>query len=404
MAGPDRDASPSPPRVSLATVLVLVLVGLLGLLALALDYLSLWARMPLLDSDLWVFREGGRAFTEGGPLYFVTIGNNDWLYPPFGALVMAPLQLLPPEWLQPAWWLVSLALLAIVVAISFRPLLVRVRQGPGRALAFAGTTAAAVALAPSADALGLGQIGIILMALCLVDVVLLDGSRWQGALVGVAAAVKLTPLVFVVYFLAVRRWRAAATSAVAAAACWFVAALLRPDLWQQFVSERIAFRTTSMIQGFDRTDFNQSLRGMVDGLGQGPLVTGLWLVLSAAVLVPAVLAARRAHGQGQLVLAAALVGMASVLVSPISWHHHAVWVVPALGALIGDGRARWRCLVAGAGALLMVVPPRTSGLLELPGDRFVVGYLIITAGLIAVAWPPAETASVTADREAADAR
>lgn len=375
-------------------MLALVLVALLTLVALALDYVSLWGRLPLLDSDLWVFREGGRAFAQGGALYFVTVGNNDWLYPPFGAMVMVPLQWLPLDGLQTTWWILNIALLASVASIAFRPLLQRLDGAPRRAAALVGITVVSIALAPTADALGLGQVGIVLMWLCLVDVVLLEGRRSQGALVGVAAAIKLTPLVFIAYFLVVRRWRSALVSAGVLAACWAIAAAFRPDLWQQFVDERIALRTTSMIQGFDRTDFNQSLRGLLDGLGSSTPITLLWVTLSATVLAIALFAARREHRQGQLVAAAAIIGLAGVLVSPLSWHHHAVWVVPALGALIGDGLQRWRIYVAAAAALLMVVPPRTGGLIDLPADRFVIAYLVLMTGLVVSAWRTAGVVAV----------
>lgn len=62
--------------------------------------------------------------------------------------------------------------------------------------------------------------------------------------------------------------------------------------------------------------------------------------------------------------AAVAVGITTVLVSPISWQHHAVWIVPALIFLLGVGRSRLvrvGCLVVLVVSLLRL-PHWLSGL------------------------------------------
>ncbi|HEY0805883.1 MAG TPA: glycosyltransferase 87 family protein, partial [Pseudonocardiaceae bacterium] len=115
-----------------------------------------------------------------------------------------------------------------------------------------------------------------------------------------------------------------------------------------------------------RTVHNQSLRGALARLlDSGTPPTWLWLLLVAVVgaggLALAVLASRR--GEETLgVLACALTGL---LVSPISWHHHWIWCVPALIVLAARGR---RTLPAVAALWLMFVLSTLWLVITLTGD------------------------------------
>jgi alpha-1,2-mannosyltransferase len=82
----------------------------------------------------------------------------------------------------------------------------------------------------------------------------------------------------------------------------------------------------------------------------------VWLALAVAAGAAALLAARAASRRGDEISGVAIVGLAAVLVSPVSWIHHMVWVVPAIGAIAGDGRNRQRRLVALGTAAFFVVP------------------------------------------------
>ena len=125
------------------------------------------------------------------------------------------------------WDLVSVAALAysctrIVQLAGYRP----------TRLAVAGFVAAAMALDPVWQTLFLGQINLILLALILTDVWLVSrGSSWPavGAAVGIAAAIKLTPAIFIVFFLLARRTRAAFVAAGAFAGCGLIGFLVAPD-------------------------------------------------------------------------------------------------------------------------------------------------------------------------------
>jgi alpha-1,2-mannosyltransferase len=72
------------------------------------------------------------------------------------------------------------------------------------------------------------------------------------------------------------------------------------------------------------------------------------------VLVIGLRRAREAHLAGDELAAVSLVALAGVLASPISWIHHAVWIVPVSGVLLGDGRARGRWIAWAATMLVFL--------------------------------------------------
>ena len=130
--------------------------------------------------------------------------------PPFAAVLMVPLALLPTWLAAVLWTTASVAALAAVVVVVRRS-----AASLGWAPAPAATALLVVvllALDPIHTTVNLGQINVVLLALVLVDLTYRPG-RWQGVGVGLAAAVKLTPLLFVGYLLLTGRRRAAATAA-----------------------------------------------------------------------------------------------------------------------------------------------------------------------------------------------
>jgi alpha-1,2-mannosyltransferase len=179
-----------------------------------------------------------------------------------------------------------------------------------------------------------GQINTLLLALVVVDLLVVPKAR-SGWLVGLAAAVKVTPLIFVALPLLEREWKAVARSLGVLAGTTGLTWLLWPnaaktywahDLFAARRAGNIAYRG------------NQSLNGMLHrwpfpSSGQ----SGILLVLcGAAVLMGFYVAHRRlSHGdRTAAMLALALVGL---LISPISWTHHWVWVALIPPLLLTDG-------------------------------------------------------------------
>lgn len=357
VASLDAGSDDAPHRVQASARLHPVAVGLLlaaaALVGLAVVVTGVVLGISLEDTDLWVFREAGRLVREGSPLYDYRFEPGYWTYPPFGALVMVPLTVVPVGGLMPLAWLTDAVALLALVRLSFDTVLRRLPGRPARWGAVVGLSLLAALLYPVSFTFAQGQLGILVVLACTADVVLLGrrGSRLQGVLVGLTAAIKLTPLLFLPVYAVGRRWRSAVLAGATVAVCWLVAAVVLPGDTRTWIERRILFRTNDQISGHGNTYTNQSLRGLVDGLPD-PLVVPVWLLLAVPVVVCLVVAGR-ALRSGLLLEAAAITGLATLLVSPISWTHHGVWVVPALGALAA--RARTRHAVEALAAVAVVL-------------------------------------------------
>src|SRR4051812_22265567 len=164
------------------------------------------------DSDVYVM--GARTLLNGGDLYAgASAVDLRFTYSPFAAAMFVPLALLPAE--AARWTLTVASLVALMVTV-----LVVGRRLRLRPWVMCWLVIAAAALEPVLRNLLLGQINLVLMALVVLDLLVVP-HRYRGFLVGIAAGIKLTPAVFVVYFLLQRDWRSAAR-----AGAGFVASVL----------------------------------------------------------------------------------------------------------------------------------------------------------------------------------
>ena len=77
----------------------------------------------------------------------------------------------------------------------------------------------------------------------------------------------------------------------------------------------------------------------------------IWVVAAAAVAVGGFAAVRRLARQSREPEALAVTALVGVLASPVSWIHHYVVVVLVIGAILADGRARSRVVLAAGTAV-----------------------------------------------------
>ena len=288
--------------------------------------------------DLAVYQLAGRMFATGGGLYNEGWGTSlasplPYTYPPLWAAVVVPLAWLPWRVATSFWTLVNLGLLAWIVDLSYARLIRRFDSR--RAIIVATLTVAAAVMAPPTDTFLLGQVGILLTAACLADTVPERTRLPRGILVGFSTAVKLTPGIFIPYWAVTRRWRPALTAAAVAVCLWLLAALARPELSRQFWTDQV-FRNDRV--GDASIAIDQSLRGLL--LRTGWDNAAVWALLAVGIIVVGFRRAARAHVHGDELAAVTLVGLTGLLVSPVSWIHHAIWIVPATGVLLGSGRTR----------------------------------------------------------------
>ncbi|MDG4802259.1 glycosyltransferase family 87 protein [Micromonospora sp. WMMD980] len=290
---------------------------------------------------------------DGGEIYdFLKAGTQyGFTYPPFAALVMLPMAYLPWN----AAIVVSVAATVVVSAVVIWWLLdpVARRCGWTRWFTLAVALCLAAAYEPMRETVNFGQVNMLLLFLVAVDLLRLlpGGNRWAGVGIGLATAIKLTPGIFVVYLLVTGRWRAAATAIGSAAVATLVAAGLFPDASREFWTE--ALWNTDRVGELAFVS-NQSLRGVVARLDPEHPSTLAWLVLVLVTLVLWGWRCRAAVAAGDEATGLALTGAVMCLVSPVTWVHHLVWLLPGLILLVDNGMAapargrRRRVLLAAA--------------------------------------------------------
>jgi alpha-1,2-mannosyltransferase len=389
------------PPEARAMRVTLVLVGVAALMVYVLPGLPApAAHWPMWD--IRVYGWGGRQAAAGGGALYVPGTPFSFTYPPFAALLFAGASVGALKIALTAGSLVALPLLC------------------GQSLAAAGvrlraeTVFAVSALAlltwPVAYTLHLGEVNLILAALIGADLLRprggsgpppqaarpagsspagpaerRDGTWWQGIGTGLAAGIKLTPLIFVVYLLFTRRVRAAVTAAVTFAVTIAAGFLWLPAWSRAFWLGGVFYDQTRV--GNPANPSDQSLGGAIARLaGTGDPPRTWWLVAALAVgvaglavagLAVAVWAHRRGYRLGGFVCCA----VTGLLVSPISWTHHWVWDIPLLVWLT---TAAWRRFAVGRGGAGAVYAPGV-GPAGAPGAVRAAGALVAAAGALVAA-------------------
>lgn len=295
--------------------------------------------------DLHVYRYGGSAVLDQTGIYDADdpVTGYPFTYPPFAALLMVPLALVPLGLAAALWTGASAAALLAAVVVVLRTQDV---PAPGWLVAVIGI--GALALEPVGQTFSFGQVNLVLMVLLLVDL-LRPERRWSGVLVGIVAGIKLTPLVFVV-LLALAGQRAAARRAALAIAVTVVVGFLA------LPGSAASYWTDGLLDarrvGPPALAHNQSAYGALTRLLGEPAPGWLWLALATPVALAVLAVAAAWWRRGDRLLATCLAAVAMLVASPVSWSHHWVWAVPITLVLWQHSR-----LVAAAWAAVFVARP-----------------------------------------------
>jgi alpha-1,2-mannosyltransferase len=182
--------------------------------------------------------------------------------------------------------------------------------------------------APLSSDLRYGQVSVFLAALVVADVLVLRRSRLHGVLIGVTAAIKLTPLIFIPMLWFAGRRRAAVTATATFAGCGLIAAVVLPgDSWRFWTVE--VSRVSRL--GYIESPGNQSLNGALLRFDLPPALRAVVvLIIGGAVAAVALWRAARLGRNGDWVSALIVTGAASIVLSPVSWTHHQIWLVLAV--------------------------------------------------------------------------
>lgn len=302
--------------------------------------------------DIDVYQMGGRAWLDGRPLYtnnvmfHTPIGLDlPFTYPPLAAIAFCPFAWLHMPAASVAITVLTLTLLIISTTIVLTSLDVwatsRIVPGPAwlRRLWLAVMIAApaTIGLEPIASNLAFGQINVVLMALVIADCFPRRTPWPRGLMLGLGIALKLTPAVFLLYFLLRRDNRAALTSLASFAGATLVGFVLAwRDSWEYWTrtvhnTERIGAATLN-------TD--QNITGALARLGLGEQERFvLWVAGCLLMLAVTIWAMRRLLRADEPVLAVICVALFGLVASPRSWSHHWVWMLPAV---LVTGILGWR--------------------------------------------------------------
>jgi alpha-1,2-mannosyltransferase len=317
--------------------------------------------------DLEVYLTGARhAFSSD--LYRVVTPDQSlpFTYPPFAALAFLPFAAFPTGVVKGIWAIGNVAALVADIGFSIR----LVRPDIERPVVWRWSLALSLPfllLEPAFRTVTLGQVDLALLFPVLWDLgdFRKTGPRTLpvGLATGVAAAVKLVPLIFIPYLLLVRRTRAALTCAGAFIACELVALAASPtSSWQYWSKEILDTKRFAPIY----LNFNQSIYAALGRLAHKPLPSSVGLgasVLAGALgLIVAVWAYRRSSPALGLIVA----GATSTLASPITWSHHMVWVIPIIVwlAIAPDRPPAGKWIAAATAVLFWAAPiadvPKTN--------------------------------------------
>ncbi len=320
--------------------------------------------------DLAVYRSGGLIVRQISPFYnpHLAAPLYDWVgygnlhlpftYTPFAAIAFALVSFVPWELAQRVS--VGVDIVALVAALWFTLGGLGYRRDMTRIGATLLGAGAVLWTEPVLRTMYLGQVNLVLMALIIWDLCQPDTDRsrwWKGFGTGVAAGIKLVPLIFIPYLLMARKFRQAAMTCAGFAFTVLLGFVILPsdsDKWWFGGLFAQGGRT-----GFEGWAGNQSLEGIITRLtGSVNGAKPAWAVAAVLVAAAGVIAAGLLDRKGHAMLGLLMAALTGLLVSPISWDHHWVWIAP--GAVVaahyavrawqrGARRAAWACGILAAG-------------------------------------------------------
>ncbi|ACU74292.1 conserved hypothetical protein [Catenulispora acidiphila DSM 44928] len=293
---------------------------------------------PLID--LKVYRDGGISFMKDLPLYTTRFPHPldgpdlPFTYPPFAAVLFSVLGFV-------GYHLAAVLMVLIgFTALTWTIYLVLHNRAGARFLpeptprVLVTITLLSLVMEPISSTFLHGQINLLLMGLVVTDALGPKTRIPRGALAGVAAAIKLTPAVFLLYFVARRQWKSASNMVAAFIGATSLSIILAPRDSKAYWTATVFDPTRIGDLGYAA---NQSLRGGLHRLGGLPGLAmsvkteeRLWFALSMIVIALAYHGARRAIRREDPVCALAVVAACQLLISPVSWSHHWVWIAPML--------------------------------------------------------------------------
>lgn len=284
--------------------------------------------------DLDVYRAGARVLLHLAPgsLYHLGIPRMSYTYPPATTVLFVPLAVLSPAAATHLTRALLCGAVAGLVSLSLRAAAIRTTWWQYLLL-----TWACALTAPVLIDLRQGQVSLPLVLMLVADLGLGVRGRHRGWLTGLAAGIKLTPLVLLGFLALTRQWAALARATAAFAATVVVGFMILPSSSRLYWTHDV-FATKRVGTPWNAADL--SLRAAAYRIGALDTPTGRALLdVSIAVTALAAYAVSlMLWRRGEPLLAVAVASLVGLYASPVSWIHHWCWAVPLVIGLFRISR------------------------------------------------------------------
>jgi alpha-1,2-mannosyltransferase len=310
--------------------------------------------------DFSVYLTAGHTILSGQSLYGFTVVSPvfgaccPYVYPPFNAIVLfAPLATLSLGTAYMVWNILMLIVVGGAIWLTLGA--VGVHRDGLRLLLTGVAMVLAMGLVPLTYNLVVGQINPLIMLLVLLDF-RRPNTRFKGVGAGAAAGLKVTALMFVAYFLLTKRWAEARNAVLTFVAMVAIGFAVR---WSDSTSYWTDLLLDPSRVGGEQITANQSISGLLARLTRHAAFQGWWLLILVAVAAFGLAMGVLAYRRGADFLGMLLVAVTMLLVSPISWEHHWMFVIPLLLWLLAwSWHSRKALPLIAAAALTLVYASR----------------------------------------------
>lgn len=300
--------------------------------------------------DFSVYYFGTKAFLSGINPYLVTPDSfSNYVYPPFVLLLFTPFLLFPLSLSSTIFLVISFASLFLGIYFCLKTL------KKFTWTAYFLVLSLSLFAFPTKFTFGMGQVNLIILFLLSVSLYMLQQNKQTkaGYLIGLSFAVKLFPLLLLVYFLLKKQFK------VIIAALVTITILYLPTLLIIGMPDHIIF-FRSVLPGignsYQAEYYNQALSGFFARLPLDPeagifvknIISFLFVFISFLIIYKT--KTRKSTNN----LSFSLVVTLSLIVNPFSWQHHFVWLIlPFIVTFYSIGRSMLSYILLGLSYLLV---------------------------------------------------
>jgi hypothetical protein len=283
-----------------------------------------------------------------GSLYtvlFLTYNNT-----PATALLFWPLTFLTFPAAQTVFVLVNNACYLLGIGLT----LYMLRAGPLEVI-LSVTFCLLLFFYPIRQTFGLGQMNGVLVGLMAVALALALQQRdaWSGSFVVLAAALKISPIVLLGFFIAQRRWRVLLGAGLTGLGVLSAMVIFTGwDAVLHFVTQILptvgrgsaAFPNQSLLGALYRLSVPLAAIQSSDAIGDYPVIRAVWLVSAIGVLALTWWMTARAQltDRSQVALGVSVFIVAGLLAGGLAWDHYLLWLaLPVIVLIVDWFQMRW---------------------------------------------------------------